>query len=247
MWIDEPQRPSRHRVATVADQSLEMLNRHPRPLDAQQFIDAGIAVAASPDNRRVERVWQQVDEGKFRGKTPTNLLMTAERHLPSRKTEENQSVLLQKRSNMLEKLAFVRFFDVLNDIVDEDEVETLVLGRRLLGKDEILADESAALLRIGEKFPCLLDSRLAEVDARHLAADFGKGQQVSALATADFQHASLLREADFRAQIVEVEIPRRVGQFREILLSVLMSFLHKTPVFVNIRVQSYEIFLRLAK
>ena len=247
MWIDEPQRPSRHRVATVAAQSLEMLNRHPRPLDAQQFIDAGIAVAASPDNRRVERVRQQVDEGKFRGKTPTNLLMAAERHLPSRKTEENQSVLLQKRSDMLEKLAFVRLFDVLNDIVDEDEVETLVLGRRLLGKDEILADERGVLLRLGEKFPSLLNARLAEVDARHLAADFGKGQQISALATADFQHARLLRQADFRAQIVEVEIPRRVGQFREILLSVLMSFLHKTPVFVNIRVQSYEIFLRPAK
>ena len=227
MGIDEPQRPPYDRVATIAAQSLEPLNRHSCPLDAQQFIDAGIAVAASPDNRGIKRIRQQVDEGKFRGKAPTNLLMAAERHLPGRKTEEDQSVLFQKRSDMLEKLALVRLFDVLDDIVDEYEVETLVLGRRFLGEDEILADESAVLLCIGEEFASLQDPRLAEVDARHLAADFGKGQQVSALATADFQHTRLLGKADFRAQIVEIESPRRVGQFREILLSVLMSFLHK--------------------
>ena len=144
---------------------------------------------------------------------------------------------------MLEKLAFVGFFDVFDDIVDEDEVEALVVGRRFLGENEILAEERGFLSCLGEKFACLRNARLTEVDARHLTADFGKGKQISALATADFQHARLRRQADFRAQIVEVEIPRRIGQFREILLSVLMSFLHKTPVFVDNCLQSYDFFV----
>ena len=190
--INEPERAPLQRVATVAAQPFEMLYRHSRPLDAQQFIDAVVAIAASPDNRLVERVRQQMDKGKFPCQTATNLLMTAERHLPRRKTEENQSVGLQKRSDMLEKFAFVRFFDVFNDIVDEDEVEALVVGRRFLGENEILAEERGFLACLGEKFACLRNARLTEVDARHLTADFGKGQQVSAFATTDFQHACLL-------------------------------------------------------
>lgn len=190
--IDEPERAPLQRVATVAAQPFEVLYRHSCPFDAQQFIDAVVAIAASPDNRLVERVRQQMDKGKFPCQTATNLLMAAERHLPRRETEENQSVGLQKRSDMLEKLAFVGFFDVFNDIVDEDEIEALVVGRRFLGENEILAEKRGFLACLGEKFACLRNARLTEVDARHLTADFGKGQQVSAFATTDFQHACLL-------------------------------------------------------
>lgn len=61
--IDEPERAPLQRVATVATQPFEVFNRHSRPFDAQQFIDTAITVAACPDNRRVEPIRQQVDEG----------------------------------------------------------------------------------------------------------------------------------------------------------------------------------------
>ncbi len=96
VWIDEPKSALANGITDFGNQSFKALDGHPRVSYAHQLANVTCRGSACLQQVFVERFGQQMDERKFGGKANAYLLMTAERVLPSRKTEENNAVLFEK-------------------------------------------------------------------------------------------------------------------------------------------------------
>ena len=96
VWVDEPQSALADSVACSGRQTLETFDGYTRGSYAHQFANVACRGSAYLQQAFVECLWQQMNEWKFRGNTNTNLLMTAERVLPSRETKESDATLFEK-------------------------------------------------------------------------------------------------------------------------------------------------------
>ena len=96
VWVDEPQSALADSVACSGRQSFETFDGYTRGSYTHQFANVACRGSAYLQQAFVEWLWQQMNEWKFRGNTNTNLLMTAERVLPSRETKESDATLFEK-------------------------------------------------------------------------------------------------------------------------------------------------------
>ena len=94
--VDEPKCALVNGITDLGNQSFKALYSHPRGSYAHQFTNVICRGSAYFQQAFVEWLWQQMNEWKFRGNTNTNLLMTAERVLPSRETKESDATLFEK-------------------------------------------------------------------------------------------------------------------------------------------------------
>ena len=127
VWVDEPKGALANVITDFGNQSFKALDGHPRVSYAHQLANVTCRGSACLQQVFVERFGQQMDERKFGGKANANLLMTAERVLPSRKAEENNAVLFEKRLNVKKKASFTFWFDMLYYIVNKYEVIPFIL------------------------------------------------------------------------------------------------------------------------
>ena len=127
-----------------------------------------------------------MDVGQHGDHAATNLLMTSERHLPRRKTDEYKSPESQEVTYMSQESLFLYRLYMFYDIVQEYEIVTLFVTFWFFSFQKVLTYKipySSALLKI---LPCLYNTSLTNINTHYLTTDFGEGKQIAPFATSDF-------------------------------------------------------------
>ncbi len=229
--IDEPEGALQDGEAGKGCLLLETFDGHARGSYVHQFAYVTCRGSAHFQQAFVEWLWQQMDEWKHGGKTDADLLMTAERVLPSWKAKEDDAALSEEGLDVKHEGLFVNGLDMFYHIVNKNKVVALRLALWLFCKDEVLANERALSVVLPEKSAAFIDALLIDVYACHLASLFRERKQIAALATAYFQNARGWRQRDVRLQVVPVEFVCGVCQLAEVQSAVQMSLLHRLFLF----------------
>lgn len=221
---DQPQLALDNLETSILAQTLELLRSHLGSLYAQKLFNlCGIFLEYS-QVASVKAGRQEVHERNFGADTaPTDLLVASERHLPGREAKEHDSVGFQELLYAGEEGRFVIRLDVLDHIVDQHDVETVVPSGHI---QKVSADELARHIPFGEIFLGIFYLVGSQIDARHAASRFGERQKISALAAANLQHPCSGSDALEILKVVDVEFLGSLRQLLEIPFSVCVSLLH---------------------
>ena len=130
--------------------------------------------------------------------------MPAKWHLPGREADEDKATLPQERLDMSHKALLEGRLYVLYHVVHQYKVIAFGLALRRHGLKEVLTQKSSPYVAGCEILPGLLYPPFADVNPRHLASCFGKGQQVATLAAADLKYAYLRAGGDVLTQVVKI-------------------------------------------
>lgn len=242
---DQPEFPLHDLETGFSAKALELLRSHLGALDAQQLINlCGIFLEYS-QVASVKAGRQEVHERNFGADTaPTYLLMATERHLPGRESEEHDSVGFQELLYAGEEGRFVIRLDVLDHIVDQHDVETVVPSGHI---QKVSADELARHIPFGEIFLGIFYLVGSQIDARHAASRFGERQKISALAAANLQHPCSGSDVLELPEIVNVKLPGSLRQLPEIPFPVCVSLLHSVCLMSRKRPCGQAILKKLTK
>ena len=170
--------------------------------------------------------------------------MATERHLPGRESEEHDSVGFQESLYAGEEGRFVIRLDVLDHIVDQHDVETVVPSGHI---QKVSADELARHIPFCEIFLGVGYLVGSQVYACHGASRFGERQKISALAAADLQNTCSVSDVLELPEIVNVKLPGSLGQLPEIPFSVCVSLLHSVCLMSRKRPCGQAILKKLTK
>ena len=174
--IDQPQLPVDDAEMAGAECFLKPFDGCPAAFDVEQFGDGTLVLFGQvAQDGCIKPVGQQMNERQL-GAPPAlaYLLVSAKRHLPSRKGSKENSLLFQKVADVGEEGLFRS--NVLYHIVQDDDVVffLFVFGNR--GFEKVGADESALLLVPGKEVMGLVNAALCEGNSGNCAAEPGKGK-----------------------------------------------------------------------
>ena len=167
--------------------------------------------------------------------------MTAEWHLPSREPDEDDTSATKKLLGMSKERLLLPGSDMLNDIVHQYDIVTSRLVCRNGCFQKVFGYKSSCSPTCFKEGTCLLDSPVTDVDTRHIASYLGKGQKISALATAYFQYSGFRSNGYERTQEIQIKRAGGIRQFLKILAAVRMSLLHKTVRFFGTACQDQQL------
>lgn len=150
----------------------------------------------------IQAAWQQVQVGPMGNRpTPTILMMTAERHLPSGKRNEKNASRLGKTTHVLQETDFVA--DVLDDIMADNHIEE---NFRHFHFKEVQRGERAVQTLLLETGFGNVGIAFEQIDADNITTAFGKWCQIAAHAASDFQNTNAFSQRAAHIFYVREEI-----------------------------------------
>lgn len=149
------------------------------------------------------------------------LLMSAERHLPSRKRHEDDAVACEELRQQRQETPFVA--DVLDYVVADDDVKRAL---QFFQQENIRCYEITPRVTARKEFPCIGYPPLVDVNAQRVASHLGEREQIATVSATNLQYAAVLIEPFELPDVWYKVFPAGLCQFVEIECPVRVTFLH---------------------